>query len=125
MIKRSGSTADSPGGTGNAASAEGARRTTRPSPAPGAALLTALAVVWLATMLWSARTAISSNDGTLTITMRRTRCRRWSVRAWSPGWPVSLLSAGLLARLGSARPTVRFVAMIGAGLVTRVLAASW
>ena len=117
MIKRSGTTADSPGGPGDAT------RTTRPNPAPGALLLTALALVWLATMLWSARTAISSNGGTLTITMSAYALPALVGPSLVAGAAVSFLAAGLLARRGVTRPTPRFVVVVGAGLVTGVLAA--
>jgi hypothetical protein len=123
MTKRSGTTADSPGGPRDAAPADAVPRRTPPTPAPGALLLTVLALVWLATMLWSARHEISSSYGTLAITVSALVLPALVGPSLVAGAAVSLLTAGLLARRGITRPTPRFVAMIGAGLVTGVLAA--
>ncbi|GAB3799472.1 GlsB/YeaQ/YmgE family stress response membrane protein [Micromonospora zhanjiangensis] len=118
MTKRSGTTADPP-----AEPVGGATRATRPVPAPGAALLAVLALIWLATMLWSARTAIFSNAGTLSITMSAYALPALVGPSLVAGVAASLLTANLLARRGIGRPTPRFAAAIGVGLVTGVLAA--
>jgi hypothetical protein len=126
MTKRSGTTADSPDGPGDATPADGASdgtaRGTQSAPAPGAVLLAVLALVWLATMLWSARHEISSSDGTLAITVSALVLPALVGPSLVAGAAASLLTAGLLARRGVTRPTPRFLAMI-AGLVTGVLAA--
>ncbi|MCW6006973.1 hypothetical protein K1W54_20660 [Micromonospora sp. CPCC 205371] len=87
--------------------------------APGAAVLAALALVWLAAMMWSAHRVIVSGEGTLAITSAALALPSVISAGIVAGAGVSLAVAHLLRQRG----TVRFVAAIGAGLLTGLGAA--
>lgn len=98
--------AEQPGSAGSAA-------------APGALVLALVAVGWLAAMLWSTRAAISSAAAGVTAL---------SLSAYAlPGVITAALVAGLAVALAVAnrlgRPTLRFVAAAGTGLLVGLAAA--
>lgn len=96
----------------------------RPARAPGAPVLAALAVGWLAAMLWSTREAISSAAAGLTaISLSAFALPGVISAALVAGAAVSLAVTGLLARWGTDRATLRFVVAVGTGLLVGLAAA--
>lgn len=87
--------------------------------APGALVLAVLALAWLAAMMWSAHRIIVSGEGTLAITSAALALPSVISAGIVAGAAVSLAVAHLLRRRG----TIRFLAAVGAGLLTGLGAA--
>ncbi|MFD2764203.1 hypothetical protein [Micromonospora eburnea] len=91
----------------------------RPAYVPGAVVLALLAVGWLAAMLWSTRAAINSAAAGVTAI---------SLSAYAlPGVITAALVAGAAVALAATnplgRPTLRFLAAVGTGLLVGLAAA--
>ncbi|MDT0532418.1 hypothetical protein RM555_25790 [Micromonospora sp. DSM 115977] len=92
--------------------------------APGAPVLALLALGWLAAMLWSTREVISSAAAGLTaISLSAFALPGVISAALVAGAGFALFGVDLLARRGSERVTLRFVAAIGTGLLVGLAAA--
>ncbi|MGC4805044.1 hypothetical protein [Micromonospora sp. DT233] len=97
---------------------------TTPTRAPGAVVLAALAVGWLAAMLWSTRAAITSAEaGVTAISLSAFALPGVISAALVAGAAVALAATNLLARRGIDRATLRFVVAVGAGLLVGLVAA--
>ncbi|MBQ1074670.1 hypothetical protein KBX06_16055 [Micromonospora sp. C31] len=97
---------------------------TAPALAPGAAVLALLALGWLAAMLWSTREVISSAAAGLTaISLSAFALPGVISAALVAGAGFALFGVDLLARRGSDRVTLRFLAAIGTGLLVGLAAA--
>ncbi|MEU9504892.1 hypothetical protein AB0D32_01245 [Micromonospora sp. NPDC048170] len=97
---------------------------TAPALAPGAPVLAVLALGWLAAMLWSTREVISSAAAGLTaISLSAFALPGVISAALVAGTAFALFGVDLLARRGSERVTLRFVAAIGTGLLVGLAAA--
>lgn len=91
---------------------------------PGVALLAVLAVVWLAGMLWSARSAITTSVGEHMSIISTAYALPGVISAGLvAGAAIGLSGVQLLNRRGADRAAVRFTVALGAGLVVGVLAA--
>ncbi|WP_433390320.1 hypothetical protein [Micromonospora sp. KLBMP9576] len=92
--------------------------------APGTPVLAFLALGWLVAMLWSTREAISSAAAGLTaISLSAFALPGVISAALVAGAAFALFGVDLLARGGSERLTLRFVAAIGSGLLIGLAAA--
>lgn len=92
--------------------------------APGAPVLALLALGWLAAMLWSTREVISSAAAGLTaISLSAFALPGVISAALVAGAGFALFGVDLLARRGSDRVTLRFLAAIGTGLLVGLAAA--
>ncbi|MEJ3741859.1 hypothetical protein WEI85_00965 [Actinomycetes bacterium KLBMP 9797] len=89
------------------------------APAPGATVLAVLALVWFAAMMWSAHRVITTGQGSLAITSAALALPSVISAALVAGAAVSLAAGHLLRRRGN----LRFVAAVGAGLLTGLAAA--
>ncbi|MFV2113497.1 hypothetical protein ACFHW0_14300 [Micromonospora sp. LOL_025] len=97
---------------------------TVPALAPGAPLLALLSLGWLAAMLWSTREVISFAAAGLTaISLSAFALPGVISAALVAGAGFALFGVDLLARRGSDRVTLRFVAAIGTGLLVGLAAA--
>ncbi|MCM0676821.1 hypothetical protein NCC78_19330 [Micromonospora phytophila] len=95
-----------------------------PALAPGAPVLALLALGWLTAMLWSTREAISSAAAGITaISLSAFALPGVISAALVAGAAFALFGVDLLARRGSDRVTLRFVAAIGTGLLVGLAAA--
>ncbi|MEU6073254.1 hypothetical protein [Micromonospora sp. NPDC047074] len=95
-----------------------------PAVAPGTPLLALLALGWLAAMLWSTREVINSAAAGLTaISLSAFALPGVISAALVAGAAFALFGVDLLARRGSDRVTLRFVAAIGSGLLIALAAA--
>ncbi|PZF90482.1 hypothetical protein C1I99_24430 [Micromonospora deserti] len=95
-----------------------------PALAPGAAVFALLALGWLAAMLWSTREAISSAAAGITaISLSAFALPGVISAALVAGAAFALLGVDLLARRGSDRVTLRFVAAVATGLLVGLAAA--
>ncbi|MER7330086.1 MULTISPECIES: hypothetical protein [unclassified Micromonospora] len=95
-----------------------------PALAPGAPVLALLALGWLAAMLWSTREAINSAAaGVTAISLSAFALPGVISAALVAGAAFALFGVDLLARRGSDRVTLRFVAAIGTGLLVALAAA--
>ncbi|MEU4643075.1 hypothetical protein [Micromonospora sp. NPDC023814] len=95
-----------------------------PALAPGAPVLALLALGWLTAMLWSTREAINSAAAGITaISLSAFALPGVISAALVAGAAFALFGVDLLARRGSDRVTLRFVAAIGTGLLVALAAA--
>ncbi|TWJ23846.1 hypothetical protein [Micromonospora endolithica] len=95
-----------------------------PPLAPGTPVLALLALGWLAAMLWSTREAINSAAAGITaVSLSAFALPGVISAALVAGGAFALFGVDLLARRGSERLTLRFVAAIGTGLLVGLAAA--
>ncbi|MFI7578096.1 hypothetical protein [Micromonospora sp. NPDC049497] len=115
--------------SGNSAAAESERSepTAGVAPealAPGTPVLALLALGWLAAMLWSTREAINSAAAGITaLSLSAFALPGVISAALVAGAAFALFGVDLLARRGSDRATLRFVAAIATGLLVALAAA--
>ncbi|MEH1097759.1 hypothetical protein [Micromonospora sp. CPCC 205561] len=115
------------GPTDAAAGADGPADATHgplPAVAPGTPVLALLALGWLVAMLWSTREVINSSAAGITaISLSAFALPGVISAALVAGAAFALFGVDLLARRGSDRVTLRFVAAIGTGLLVALAAA--
>ncbi|MGC5306589.1 hypothetical protein [Micromonospora zamorensis] len=105
-------------------SADAASPSTRPLPAPGAAILALLALGWLTAMLWSTREAINSAAaGVTAISLSAFALPGVISAALVAGAAVALAAGNLLARRYGDWATLRFAGAIGGGMLVGLGAA--
>ncbi|WP_433552832.1 hypothetical protein ACQP08_05270 [Micromonospora zamorensis] len=104
--------------------ADAASPSSRPLPAPGAAILALLALGWLTAMLWSTREAINSAAaGVTAISLSAFALPGVISAALVAGAAVALAAGNLLARRYGDWATLRFAGAIGGGMLVGLGAA--
>ncbi|WP_328532863.1 hypothetical protein OG836_20685 [Micromonospora zamorensis] len=105
-------------------SADAASPSSRPLPAPGAAILALLALGWLTAMLWSTREATTSAAaGVTAISLSAFALPGVISAALVAGAAVALAAGNLLSRRYGEWATLRFAGAIGGGMLVGLAAA--
>ncbi|TQJ20515.1 hypothetical protein FBZ33_0712 [Micromonospora sp. A202] len=105
-------------------SADAASPSSRPLPAPGAAILALLALGWLTAMLWSTREATTSAAaGVTAISLSAFALPGVISAALVAGAAVALAAGNLLSRRYGDWATLRFAGAIGGGMLVGLAAA--